>query len=103
MADHDTLVFLLALALLLGAARLLGEAARAAGLPLVVGEIAAGILLGPTVLGRVAPRAYGWLFTSGSAEPMTGAFTTVAVVLLLVVVGMEVDLGILRRRGRSAA
>jgi hypothetical protein len=41
MADHDVLVFLLALATLLGSARLLGELARAAGMPLVVGEIAA--------------------------------------------------------------
>jgi Kef-type K+ transport system membrane component KefB/mannitol/fructose-specific phosphotransferase system IIA component (Ntr-type) len=103
MADHDVLVFLLALATLLGSARLLGELARAAGMPLVVGEIAAGILLGPTVLGRIAPSARAWLFPVGPAESMTGAFSTVAVVLLLVVVGMEVDLRILKRRGRAAA
>lgn len=103
MADHDTLVFLLALAILLGTARLFGELARAAGMPLVVGEIGAGILLGPTVFGRIAPGARTWLFVGQSVDSMIGAFTTVAVVLLLVVVGMEVDLGILRRRGRSAA
>jgi Kef-type K+ transport system membrane component KefB/mannitol/fructose-specific phosphotransferase system IIA component (Ntr-type) len=100
--DHDVLVFLLALAALLASARLLGELARAVGLPLVVGEIVAGILLGPTALGQVAPHARAWLFPAGPPEAMLAAYTTLGVVLLLVVVGVEVDLGILRRRGRSA-
>ncbi|HEX3343449.1 MAG TPA: cation:proton antiporter, partial [Polyangiaceae bacterium] len=102
MSDRDLVVFLLALAVLLGAARLLGELGRLWGLPLVVGEIAAGILLGPTVLGRAAPRAQAWLFAAGPAESMIEGYATVALVLLLVVVGMEVDLGVLRRRGKSA-
>ena len=72
------------------------------GLPLIVGELSAGILLGPTVLGRVSPGVRGWLFPSGTPQQMLGAYTTVAVVLLLVVAGIEVDLSIVRRRGRSA-
>lgn len=102
MNDHDVLVFLLALAVLLAAARGLGELARAIGLPLVVGELAAGIVLGPTVFGRIAPRAQKWLFGPGPPVSMIGAYTTVAVILLLVVVGLEIDLTVLRRRGRSA-
>jgi Kef-type K+ transport system membrane component KefB/mannitol/fructose-specific phosphotransferase system IIA component (Ntr-type) len=102
MTDHDVLVFLLALATLLASARILGEIARALQMPLVVGEIAAGILLGPSALGRVSPRAHAWLFPTGAPESMLGGYTTLAVVLLLVVVGIEVDLGVLRRRGRSA-
>ena len=102
MTEHDVFVFLLSLAVLLGLARLLGELARAMGLPLVVGEIAAGILLGPTAFGLVAPRAQAWLFPQGAPASMTGAYSTVAVVLLLVVVGIEVDLEVLRRRGRAA-
>ena len=102
MTDHDVLVFLLGLAVLLASARIAGEIVRALRLPLVVGEMAAGILLGPSILGRVAPRAQHWLFPSGPPESMLGGYTTVAVVLLLVLVGMEVDLGVLRRRGRSA-
>jgi Kef-type K+ transport system membrane component KefB/mannitol/fructose-specific phosphotransferase system IIA component (Ntr-type) len=102
MTDPDVTVFLLALATLLALARLLGELARALSMPVVVGEMAAGILLGPSVLGRVAPRVHGWLFPAGPPESMIGGYTTVAVVLLLVVVGLEVDLGVVWRRGRSA-
>jgi Kef-type K+ transport system membrane component KefB/mannitol/fructose-specific phosphotransferase system IIA component (Ntr-type) len=103
MTEHDTLVFLLSLAAMLGSARLLGEVARWLGMPLVVGEIAAGILLGPTVMGRAAPGARAWLFPPGTPQAMIGGYTTVAIVLLLVAIGVEVDLGLLRRRGRSAA
>jgi Kef-type K+ transport system membrane component KefB/mannitol/fructose-specific phosphotransferase system IIA component len=102
MTEHNVLVFLLALSALLASARLLGEVARMLGLPLVVGEIAAGILLGKTVFGHVAPGAQAWMFPRGDPESMIGAYTTVAVVLLLVVVGLEVDLDVLWRRGRSA-
>ncbi len=102
MTDQGVLVFLLALAAMLASARLLGEFARALQMPLVIGEIAAGILLGPSVLGRIAPRAQGWLFPAGPPASMIGGYATVALVLLLVVVGLEVDLGVVRRRGRRA-
>ncbi len=103
MGESDVLVFLLSLAVLLSAARLLGELARRLGMPLVFGELAAGIFLGPTVLGRAAPGAQRWLFpTGGVPQHMLGGYTSVAVVLLLVVAGLEVNLGIVRRRGRSA-
>jgi Kef-type K+ transport system membrane component KefB/mannitol/fructose-specific phosphotransferase system IIA component (Ntr-type) len=102
MHESDALVFLLSLAVLLSSARVLGELARRVGLPLVFGEIASGILLGPTVLGRVLPSAQRWLFPGGAPQHMLSGYTTVGVVLLLVVAGLEVNLGIVRRRGRSA-
>jgi Kef-type K+ transport system membrane component KefB/mannitol/fructose-specific phosphotransferase system IIA component (Ntr-type) len=102
MTEHDVLLFLLSLAVLLAMARGLGELARALGLPLIIGEITAGILLGPTALGRLAPRVYAGLFPSGAPKVMIGAYVSVAVVLLLVVAGLEVDLAVVRRRGRGA-
>jgi len=99
---QDALVFLLSLGLILGVARLLGEAARAFGLPLVVGELLTGLLLGATGLQRVLPGVHAWLFPTGAPAEMLSGYTTVAVVLLLVVAGLEVDLGIVRRRGKSA-
>jgi Kef-type K+ transport system membrane component KefB/mannitol/fructose-specific phosphotransferase system IIA component (Ntr-type) len=103
MTEHDSLVFLVSLAAMLASARLLGEVARWLQMPMVVGEIAAGIALGPTALGRLAPNVHAWLFPPGPARSMIVGYTEIAVVLLLVVVGVEVDLDVLRRRGRSAA
>jgi Kef-type K+ transport system membrane component KefB/mannitol/fructose-specific phosphotransferase system IIA component len=102
VTEHDVLVFLLSLAVLLGTARVLGELARAVGLPLIIGEIVAGIVLGPTALGRFAPGVREWLFGDPTSQKMIGAYTSVAVVLLLVVAGLEVDLDVVKRRGRSA-
>lgn len=102
MSERDPVVFLLSLAALLTLARLLGELARRGGLPLVVGEILAGVVLGPTLLGRIAPRARMWLFPPGAPETMLSGYTTVGIVLLLTVAGLEVELDIVRRRGKSA-
>ena len=100
---HDVLFFLLGLAVLLGVARILGEICRRWGLPAVAGEILAGVLLGRTLLGRVAPPAFDWLFPDGPARTMLTAYTTVAVMLLLVVAGLEVDLTVVRKSGRVVA
>jgi Kef-type K+ transport system membrane component KefB/mannitol/fructose-specific phosphotransferase system IIA component (Ntr-type) len=99
----DVTQFLLGLAVLLGSAKLLGEVARALRQPAVLGEILAGILLGPTVLGRFAPTLTDWMFpaTGASAVALTG-YTTIAVALLLLVAGIEVDLSTIFRQGRLA-
>jgi Kef-type K+ transport system membrane component KefB/mannitol/fructose-specific phosphotransferase system IIA component (Ntr-type) len=102
MHESDVLVFLLSLAVLLSCARLFGELARRLGMPLVFGELASGIVLGPTIFGRLAPASQRWLFQGGTPQHMLAGYTNVAVVLLLVVAGLEVNLGIVRRRGRSA-
>jgi Kef-type K+ transport system membrane component KefB len=102
MNEPSVLVFLLALASMLALARLLGELGRARGLPAVAGEIAAGIVLGPTVLGRIAPSVHAWLFRQGPSKTMIDGYTTVALLLLVVTVGLELDLGLLRRRAGSA-
>lgn len=103
MNEQAPLIFLLSLATLLGVARLFGELARALGMPLVFGELLAGVALGPTALGRALPDVQHWLFETPQPKTMLGAYTTVAVVLLLVVAGLEVDLSVVKRRARSAA
>ena len=97
---QDLLVFLVSLAALLGSARLLGEGARRLGLPAVAGEIVSGILIGRTVLGRIAPQAYAWTFPEGTPKILLSGYTTVAVMLLLVVAGLEIDLTVVRKSGR---
>ena len=97
---NETLWFLLGLAVLLGVARLLGEVFRRFGFPAVVGEILAGVVLGKTFFGRLVPSAFGALFPEGPARHMLNGYTTVAVMLLLVVAGIEIDLSVVRRSGR---
>src|SRR5436309_1238647 len=98
----EGMLFLLSLAVLLGAARLFGLLAQRLRLPAVVGEILAGVLVGRTVLGRLAPGAFAWLFREGTAKALLGGYATIAAVLLLVVAGLEIDLTVLRRSGRAA-
>jgi Kef-type K+ transport system membrane component KefB/mannitol/fructose-specific phosphotransferase system IIA component len=94
----------LAVAVIIGAARILGEIARAHGQPPIVGEIAAGILLGKTVLGRVSPDAYNNLFGSQlgqAADIGMQAMLTLAAAMLLLVAGLEVDLKAIKRERRA--
>lgn len=94
---------LLALGVLLTFARAFGEAARRLGQPAVVGEILAGVFLGPTVMGVLAPEWIGALFPrSGPNALALDGLTTVAIALYLLVAGMEVDLSAIWRRGKTA-
>lgn len=94
---------LLALAVLLGMARLLGEAARALKQPPILGEILAGVLLGPTVLGMIAPDLQGYLFPKeGATAYALEALITLSVILLLLIAGLEVELSTVWRQGKRA-
>jgi Kef-type K+ transport system membrane component KefB/mannitol/fructose-specific phosphotransferase system IIA component len=93
----------LALGLLLASARLLGEMARRFNLPAVPGEIMAGILWGPTVFGAMAPEWRAFIFPRpGGGALAFGGLTTLAIVLFLLVAGMEVDLSTVWRQGKVA-
>lgn len=97
-----TLMFL-SVGVLLGSARLCGELAKRAHQPSVVGEILAGVLLGPTLLGAVAPGAEALLFpATGEVAVLRRGLITLALTLYLLVAGMEVDLSTVWRQGRPA-
>jgi Kef-type K+ transport system membrane component KefB len=103
MTPLDWTLLSLHLAALLGTALVLGQAARRIGIPAVVGEIAGGLLLGPTVLGRLAPEAYATLFPP--AGPIAGARTAIArvgMLFFIVTIGLEISVGEFRRSGRKA-
>ncbi|MDP8960203.1 MAG: cation:proton antiporter, partial [Actinomycetota bacterium] len=85
-------------------ARALGFVMRRLGQPAVIGELGAGLLLGPSVFGRVAPQAADWLFPGGEVESgLLLALAWLGVALLLVVTGFETDLQMIRRLGGPAA
>ncbi|NKZ03728.1 cation:proton antiporter [Actinomadura latina] len=104
LASHGLLIFLLQVAVLLTLALVLGRLATRVGMPAVVGELAAGVLLGPSLFGQVAPDAAGWLIP---AEPgqfhLLDAFGEIGVLLLVAIAGIQMDLGLVRRRGLDAA
>ncbi|MDQ1655137.1 MAG: hypothetical protein QOD41_220, partial [Cryptosporangiaceae bacterium] len=104
IAAHDLLVFLLQVGLLLLLATCLGRLAIRLRLPAVVGELSVGVLLGPTLLAHVAPAVSGWLFPP-RAEPvhLLDAVGQVGVLLLVGLTGIHLDLGLVRRRGATAA
>lgn len=102
MPSHDLLVLWTQLASLLLAARLLGAAASRIGQPAVAGELTAGLLLGPSVFGHIYPAGFHWLFPGGGGSTPLSAITAISLGGLLVAIGAETDLPLIRRLGRAA-
>lgn len=71
------------------------------GQPAVVGEMMAGILLGPSLFGLLAPDAFQFVFAASSLEPLR-LFSQIGVCLFLFAVGMELDVSQLRHRAQTA-
>lgn len=102
--EHQLLVFWVQLIVLLVAARGLGYLARRFGQPAVVGELTAGLLLGPSVFGKLAPDLAAWVFPGDEVQSsLLLAVAWLGIVFLLVVTGMEIDLPLVRRLLRSTA
>jgi Kef-type K+ transport system membrane component KefB len=82
-------------------ARAFGFLARRVGQSPVIGEIAAGVLLGPSVLGWVAPETSGFLFPSASM-PILQLLSQIGVLLFMFVVGVELEPAYLRGKAHAA-
>lgn len=93
---------MLAIAAVIFAARVVGAALARLGQPRVMGEVLAGILLGPTLLGAVAPDAKNYLFPP-DIVPLIAAASWIGLAFYLFLVGMELDPRILRERAGQAA
>ncbi|MCS7477571.1 cation:proton antiporter [Umezawaea endophytica] len=101
---HQMLVFLLQIALLLGTAFLLGRLAIRFRMPALVGELAAGVLLGPSLLAHALPALSAWLLPTNPEQiHLLDAVGQLGVLLLVGLTGMHIDLGLVRRKGKTAA
>jgi Kef-type K+ transport system membrane component KefB len=92
---------LLALAVLIAGSRIVGWAISRIGQPRVLGEILAGILLGPSLLGVVWPQALDYLFPTEVVEALR-VLAQVGLVLFMFLIGLELDLTMLRANRRKA-
>lgn len=103
LSHHQLLVFWTHLLALFVTARLLGALAKKLNLPSVIGELSAGVVLGPTLLGNVWPDAFDWFLPqSGEQSPMLLAVSWFGAAFLLVSAGFETDLDLIKRLGRAA-
>src|SRR5262245_48457607 len=95
--------FLVALLALILVGRLLGEAMTRIGQPSVMGQLLAGILLGPSALGLIWPDFQHWLFAASKEQAsMLDAISQVGILLLLLLTGLETDLKLVRKVGKTA-
>jgi Kef-type K+ transport system membrane component KefB len=68
--------------------------------PAVIGEVIGGILLGPSLFGRIAPESAAYLLPADAA-PFLSIISQLGVILYMFLVGLELDLGVLRTRARA--
>ena len=101
---HDAVLqLLIQLSVMLVMGRIFAEVARRLKQPAVVGEIIAGIIIGPTILGMIQPDWFNSLFPlNGTSGVVLAGMVQIAVVMLLFIAGLEVDLHIVLQQGRAS-
>ncbi|MES2936639.1 MAG: cation:proton antiporter [Pseudomonadota bacterium] len=83
------------------ASRVISGALQRIGMPAVVGEMTAGILLGPSLFGLVAPEAFAFVFPKDSLGALK-LLSQVGVCLYMFAVGMDLDIGHVRKKAQAA-
>jgi Kef-type K+ transport system membrane component KefB len=105
LSHNELVIFLLAISAMLVLSRIIAEFGKRLKLPVVMGELLVGIMLGPTVLGTFYRPAYDYLFPLQSSPHVSLALDgifSLSVIMLLFVAGMEVQLPIVLRQGKTA-
>jgi Kef-type K+ transport system membrane component KefB/nucleotide-binding universal stress UspA family protein len=102
-SHHDVLVLLVQISVLLLTARLLGELAQRLGQPTVVGEILAGIILGPSLLSGFVPFINEWIVPQTPVQGyLLEVISLMGAMFLLLITGLETDIALIRRHARTA-
>jgi Kef-type K+ transport system membrane component KefB/nucleotide-binding universal stress UspA family protein len=104
LSEIQVLRFLIQFTLLFVLARLLADVMKRFGQATVIGELLAGIVLGPSLLGHFAPGVSAMLFPpEQTANHLIEALSWIGIIMLLLYTGLETDLDIVRGMGRQAA
>ncbi len=99
--SHPLPVFILQLMLIIAASQLCGYLFKKIGQPSVMGEIVAGILLGPSLMGSLLPGFSAFVFPASSLGNLQ-MLSQVGLILFMFVIGMELDTQMLRQKARAA-
>lgn len=98
---HPLSILLLQIISIIVVSRIFGYIFNKIGQPTVIGEIVAGIALGPSLLGLFFPEVSGFLFAPASM-PNLQFLSQVGLILFMYVIGMELDLKVLRNQAHEA-
>lgn len=99
LGGAELLVFLLQVGVLLLLALILGQVAVRTRMPAIVGELAAGVLLGPSILGHLAPAVSSWLFPAKDESfHILDGMAQIGGILLVGLTGVLLDFALVRRR-----
>lgn len=104
LSSDEVLNFLIIVSVILISARVLGELFRRFKQPAVIGEILAGIMLGPSLLGTLSPHLFESLFNAQNGVPFKAfdGLANIGIILLMFIAGFEVDLKMIRKQGKKA-
>jgi Kef-type K+ transport system membrane component KefB len=103
-SHHDVLLLITQLAVLLLASRAMGEVAQRLGQPSVVGELLAGIVLGPSLISGFFPAVGSWLVPQTPVQGyLLETVSLLGAMFLMLITGLETDIALIRRHIRTAA
>jgi Kef-type K+ transport system membrane component KefB len=105
LSHSELITLLIAISVMLVFSRVVAEFGKRLKLPVVMGELLVGILLGPTILGMIQPEWYATLFplkTNPHISIALDGIFSLSVIMLLFVAGMEVQLPLVLKQGKAA-
>ncbi|CAN5677366.1 hypothetical protein BH11BAC1_BH11BAC1_10930 [soil metagenome] len=103
LSHSDVVVLFTSISIMLLASRMFAELGKKIKIPIVMGEMILGVILGPSIVGNLFPEFFDHFFPeTGNVAISMNAITQISVVMLLFVAGMEVQLPVVLKQGKLA-